>query len=127
MSAERSQNTETALTYFSLLDEFSNSSVFEKIFSLFTDDIEFHTLKGTVLHGLPELVEFIKEFNRKQEGGKTKHYYRVTKEDADTVVVEWALAGQNPDGTVYALQGSDIITFDDQHKIKKLTVQYSSP
>lgn len=89
---------------------------------LYSDDCESHSNDSSISHGKEELIVNTRNFYNWLNGGKSKHFYKVTKKEENEVEVDWAVSSKLGNGDVMALQGHNFYTFDEKHKIKKLIV-----
>ena len=115
-------NRETVEHYFSLVDAAQGKAAFDELMSLYSDDTESHSNDGSVSHGKAELIENTKKFYDWLRGGESRHFYHITRDEGDTVEADWAVSARLTDGTVMALQGHNVYTFNADHKIVKLVV-----
>lgn len=119
-------NIQTIERYFALVDHANDSEEkFDELISLYSDDCESHSNDGSVSHGKQELIVNTRNFYNWMKGGESRHFYHVTKEEADTIEVDWAVSARLANGSVMALQGHNVYRFNDRHEIKCLVVTNS--
>ena len=116
-------NLEAVAHYFSLIDHANDSQgKFDELIAIYSDDTESHSNDGSVSYGKEELIRNTRAFYDWMEGGESRHFYNVTKEDGNIIEADWAVSAKLADGNVIALAGHNVYELNEKHQIKKLVV-----
>lgn len=117
-------NLEAVVHYFSLVDHANDSQKkFDELIAIYSDDTESHSNDGSVSHGKEELIKNTRAFYDWMQGGESRHFYNVTREDGNIIEADWAVSAKLANGNVMALAGHNVYEFDADHRIKKLVVK----
>ncbi|WP_223066558.1 nuclear transport factor 2 family protein [Paenibacillus caui] len=109
--------------YFELSYQAGHDKVaFKELVNLFSDKAVVRPAGGAEIKGKESIETFYKEFFRKNV---VLHHVWATQTSEDKLTTAWAVAGRRADGTVFALQGTDIAKLDPEGKIQTLDVLIS--
>ncbi len=109
--------------YFRLSDAAgTDQAAFRNLMDCFSEDSSVRPAgTGREIVGKAAIRQFYAEFFR---GSRDLRHVWTTRRREDRLEADWAVVGRRPDGTLFALQGTDLAELDDRSKIRKLTISF---